>query len=64
MQLFNSYSLSCTKSSVQDIYDTLRIELRIVDKEVLSMMKDNPKIEINEENGQLFFRYRAKYEIR
>jgi hypothetical protein len=28
------------------------------------MMKENPKIEINEEDGQLLFRYRAKYEIR
>jgi hypothetical protein len=27
-------------------------------------MKENPKIEINEEDGQLYFRYRAKYEIR
>ena len=52
------------QSSVQDIYDALRIELTTVDKEVLEMIKGNPKIEINEEDGQLYFRYMAKYEIR
>lgn len=61
---FFSFSQKFGQSNVQDIYNALRIDLRSTDKEVLSMMKENPKIEINEEDGQLYFRYRAKYEIR
>ena len=31
---------------------------------MLEMMKENPKIEIIDENGTMNFRYKAKFEVR
>ena len=50
--------------TVDDILSSCLVDLDGSDYSVLDSLKNNPKVEIEDLEGILYFRYRAKYEIR
>ena len=47
-----------------DILRDCHVDVDGKDYAVLDMLKNNPKIDVSNEDGQLFLQYRAKFEIK
>lgn len=52
------------KVSAQEMFAQTRVDVQGADREVLDNLYGNPKIDITNENGMMYFQYRAKFELR
>lgn len=52
------------RATVVDFFREVQVDLEGLDYGVLDMVKNNPKVDVTNEHGVLYFKYRAKFEIR
>ena len=64
LSLCLSHTLSLRQAGIDDIYLNCLVDLEGSDYAVLDSLKNNPKVEIEDTDENIYFKYRAKYEIR